>query len=212
MDYLAKIDTFHPDLISAFLENGRCDGIPEEIQVFLKQMQWASELFEYERNITRCSKKLQARILANQNLRVDIRTCKARIYSAIDYFNIDCNVSQRIWEANFADRYENLATLSASKEDYKTAKICTDAALECRRRSSAIAESESGFGAVFLINNTLSLEDMGFHKKPLKEIARKHNEGFYLKMIDSLDIDKKEKERLMRDANIVEVETIEIEE
>lgn len=211
MDYLSRLDTFHPDLIASFLETGVCAGIPQEIQDFLKQIQWAAELFEYERNITRCSKKLRSRILASQGKPVDLRTCKARIYSAIEYFNIDCTVSQKIWEANFADRYENLATLAASKQDYKTAKICTDAAAECRRRSTAIAEAENSFGAVFLISNTLSIEEMGFKKKSLKEIARKHNEGFYSKLIDSLEIDEEEKDRLKRDAGIVDVEPIEIE-
>lgn len=210
MDYKAKLDTFHPDIISAFLETGVCQGIPKEIQDFLKQIQWASELFEYERNITRCAKKLRTRVWANQGIALDPRTCKARIYSAIDYFNIDCNVSQKIWESNYADRYENLATLAASKQDYKTAKICTDAAAECRRKSSAISEKENSVGAVFLLSNTLTLEEMGFAKKQLKNIARKYNDGFYLKMIDSLDIERDEKDRLKRDAGIIE-ETIEIE-
>lgn len=210
MDYKTQLDTFHPDLITAYLETGECKGIPQEIQLFLKQIQWASEIYEFEHNITRCAKKLRARVLANQGFPLDLRTCKARIYSAIDYFNIDCNVPIKIWESNYADRYENLATLAASKEDYKTAKICTDAAVECRRKSSAITETENNYGAVFLISNTMTLEEMGFQKKPLKDIARKHNEGFYLKMIDSLDIDRDEKNRLKRDAGISDVQTIEI--
>ena len=205
MDYKSQLDIYHPDMISAFLETGECQGIPEEIQKFLKQIQWASEIYEYEHNITRCARKLKERIYANQGIHVDPRTCKARIYAAIDYFNIDCNVSIKIWESNYADRYENLATLAASKSDYKTAKICIDAARECRQRSSAIAETENNFGAVFLISNTLTLEDAGFQKKQLKDIARKHNEGFYLKMIDSLEnIDREDKDRLKRDAGIIE--------
>lgn len=205
MTYTDQLDKFHPDLISQFLTTGVCDGIPQEIKDFLKQLQWAAEIYEYERNITRCAKQLQIRVLAQQNTNLDIRTCKARIYAAINYFSIDCNVSQKVWESNFADRYESLAKLSMLK-DYKTAKQCFDAALECRRRSSAIAESDKNWAPVFLITTDITPEDLGFKKKNLKEIARKHNEGFYLRLIDDLPIEKEDKQRLKLDANIQDVE------
>lgn len=202
-----KLSTFHPDLISSFLETGNSSGIPKEIQLFLKQIQWAAEIYEYERNITRCAKKLKTRILAEQGEYVDVRLCKARIYSAIEYFDIDCNIAQKVWESNYADRYENLTTMCISKGDYKTAKLCQDAALECRRRSSAIAETEKNWAPVFLISNTLTTEDLGFGKKSLKTIARKHEDAFYSQLIDSLtSIDKEEKARLKQDADIIELE------
>lgn len=207
-----QLNTFHPDLISTFLTTGSCAGIPKDIQLFLKQIQWAAEIFEYERNITRCSKKLHLRILSEQGLNIDPRTCKARIYSAIEYFDIDCNVSQKVWESNFADRYENLATMCISRGDIKTAKLCQDAALECRRRSSAIAETDKSWAPVFLINDVLTVDDLRFNKKNLKAIAKKHEDGFYLQLIDSLPIEKEEKDRLKRDANIQDVEVEEIEE
>lgn len=88
MTQLDALDKIHPDLISAFLTTGKCDGIPAEVQVFLKQLQWAAEIYEYERNITRAAKQLRQRINAQQHINVDERTCKARIYAAINYFNI----------------------------------------------------------------------------------------------------------------------------
>jgi hypothetical protein len=205
MTYTDQLDKYHPDLISQYLTTGVCDGIPQDIKAFLKQLQWAAEIYEYERNITRCARQLQIRILAQQNSNVDIRTCKARIYAAINYFSIDCNISQKVWESNFADRYENLAKLSMLK-DYRTAKLCLDAALECRRRSSEIAEADKNWAPVFLISTDITPEDLGFKKKNLKEIARKHNEGFYLKLIAYLPIDPEDKHRLKLDANIQDVE------
>ena len=53
---IEKLDSIHPDLISAFLTGGYCDGIPSDIKLFLQQLQWAAEIFEYERNITRAAK------------------------------------------------------------------------------------------------------------------------------------------------------------
>lgn len=97
MTQLDTLDKIHPDLISEFLTTGRCSGIPEDIQKFLKQLQWAAEIFEYERNITRAAKMLRQRINATQQINIDERTCKARIYAAINYFNIDNNVSIKVW-------------------------------------------------------------------------------------------------------------------
>lgn len=212
MTRLDTLDKIHPDLISAFLTTGKCDGIAPDVQIFLKQLQWAAEIYEYERNITRAAKQLRQRINAQQQINIDERTCKARIYAAINYFSIDNNVSIKVWESNYADKYEDLAKLCAAAEDYKTMGKCYSAALECRRRASEIAEADRDLGIVFLISPELSSEDLGYSKASLKEIAAKHNKGFYLNLIDSLPIEKVEKKRLLRDADIQEVEYEELNE
>ena len=212
MNKLDTLDKIHPDLISAFLTTGKCDGIAPDVQIFLKQLQWAAEIYEYERNITRAAKQLRQRINAQQQINIDERTCKARIYAAINYFSIGNNVSIKVWESNYADKYEDLAKLCAAAEDYKTMGKCYSAALECRRRASEIAEADRDLGIVFLISPELSSEDLGYSKASLKEIAAKHNKGFYLNLIDSLPIEKVEKKRLLRDADIQEAEYEELNE
>lgn len=212
MNKLDTLDKIHPDLISAFLTTGKCDGIAPDVQIFLKQLQWAAEIYEYERNITRAAKQLRQRINAQQQINIDERTCKARIYAAVNYFSIDNNVSIKVWESNYADKYEDLAKLCAAAEDYKTMGKCYSAALECRRRASEIAEADRDLGIVFLISPELSSEDLGYSKASLKEIAAKHNKGFYLNLIDSLPIEKVEKKRLLRDADIQEAEYEELNE
>lgn len=212
MNKLDTLDKIHPDLISTFLTTGKCDGIAPDVQIFLKQLQWAAEIYEYERNITRAAKQLRQRINAQQQINIDERTCKARIYAAINYFSIDNNVSIKVWESNYADKYEDLAKLCAAAEDYKTMGKCYSAALECRRRASEIAEADRDLGIVFLISPELSSEDLGYSKVSLKEIAAKHNKGFYLNLIDSLPIEKVEKKRLLRDADIQEAEYEELNE
>ena len=88
MTQLDILDKIHPDMISAFLVSGKSDGIPADVQFFLKQLQWAAEIYEYERNITRAAKLLKQRINALQHLNLDERTCKARIYAAINYLSL----------------------------------------------------------------------------------------------------------------------------
>lgn len=66
MNYLETIEKLHPDIVHHFLQTGECKGIPVEVQLFLKQIQWAAEIYEYERNITRAARLLRSRIMALQ--------------------------------------------------------------------------------------------------------------------------------------------------
>lgn len=206
---LEKLESVHPDLITTFLTTGEGEGIPKDVQIFLKQLQWASEIYEFERNITRGAKKLRVRIAAEQHLTLDVRTCMSRINQAIGYFNVDCNVGIKVWENDFANKYEDLAKLCSSKRDYKMQKACMDQALECRRRASEMAEADRDLGVVFIISPEVTPEELGFQKKNLKEIAAKHNKGFYVSLIDGLPIESVEKKRLLRDADIEEAEMLE---
>lgn len=206
---LEKLENVHPDLITTFLTTGEGEGIPKDVQIFLKQLQWASEIYEFERNITRGAKKLRLRIAAEQHLTLDVRTCMSRINQAIGYFNVDCNVGIKVWENDFANKYEDLAKLCSAKRDYKMQKACMDQALECRRRASEMAEADRDLGVVFIISPEVTPEELGFQKKNLKEIAAKHNKGFYVSLIDGLPIESVEKKRLLRDADIEEAEMLE---
>lgn len=212
MTNIQRLDQLHPELIATFLATGKGDGISHDIQLFLKQLQWAAEIYEYERNIGRAAKKLKLRIIAEQGkegICIEERTCRAHIHEAINYFSVDCNVSIKVWEANFADKYEDLAKLCLLRRDYKTAKSCYDAAAECRRRASEIAEADRDLGVTFLISPDITPEQLGYEKKSMKEIAAKSNNGFYLKLIEGLPIEGVEKKRLLRDADIEEAEIIE---
>lgn len=206
MKNLDILDKIHPDLISAFLVSGESNGIPQDVQLFLKQLQWAAEIYEYERNITRAAKKLKKRINAEQRILIEERTCRARIYAAINYFSVDNNVSVKVWENNYADKYEDLAKLCAVRGDYKTMKNCYDSARECRSRASQIAEADRNLGIVFLITPNVTPEQLGYASVSLKKIAAKHNEGFYLQLINNLPIAKEDKKRLLRDADVQEAE------
>ena len=204
-----KLSTLNPDLISAFLTTGKSDGIPKEVCLFLQQLQLAAEVYEYERNITRAARKLKIRIAATQHVSIGERACMARIYEAINYFCIDNNVPIKVWENDFANKYEDLVKLCLLRRDYKTAKASMDAAIECRRRASEIAEADRDLGIVFLITPEMTPELMGLQSHSLKKIAAKANEGFYLKLIDGLPIEVNEKKRLLRDADIEDAQILE---
>lgn len=209
MTQLDRIEQIRPNLISQFFATGECEAIPEELQMFLQQLQWAMEIYEHERSITRAARRLQQRINAQQHVKIELRTCMARLYEAINYFQVDNNVPIKIWENQYANQFENLAKMCAMAGDYKTQSKCYERALECRRRASEITEADRDLGVTFIISPNITPEQLGFSKKNLKEIAAKHNQGFYHTLIDSLPIETKEKKRLLRDADIQEAEIVE---
>lgn len=207
MNHLTELSKIHPDLIAAYLSGGKGEGIPEELRLFLRQMTWAAEIYETERNITRAARKLRLRIMAVQKVQISERACMERVYSALNYFGSDNSVSVRIWETDFANKFEDLAKMAAATGDYRTQRECYKSALECRRRAAEMSETErSGQDILFLFTPETKPEDLGFRTKSLKDIAHKAAKGYYAKLIDGLPVDKNEKKRLLEDADIEEVQ------
>lgn len=205
-DILSKLD---PDVIAHFLETGSSSGIPEDTQRWIKEIQISYEVYNGvndtrgERNISKAAVEVRKRIIAELKVnKISVRTCQERIYDAIRYFHVDNSIPDRVWNTDFANKYEELSTKAEKGEDYRTAKACLDAARECRERAREAAGLDAEFAPVFLISNDISIIDAGFKSKNLKEIARKHLDGFYLKLIDDLPTDKENKERLKIDANL----------
>lgn len=202
MTTLETIQELHPDLIAQFFATGKCDAIPRDTQLFMQQLQWAAEISETEHNVRKAARILRERIAAEQHVKIEVRTCMARIYQALRYFCVNSGVSIKVWEETYANRFEDLAAQAVEADDYKTALKCQEAALECRRRSSEINDQAEGMGVQFFISPDVTPELLGFERKSMKEIAAKHNEGFYVKLIDSLPMDIEDKQRVMKDAGI----------
>lgn len=207
-EILSKLD---PAIISHFLETGQSEGIPPETQQWLQEISMAYEEYDKNRNISKAAESLRIRITAKTGKKISVRTCQERIYSALEYFHVDNTVSDKVWYIDFANKYEEDATKAIEAEDFRAAYMFRKAAEECREKSSIAANLDVDFVPVFLISPDISILDMGFESKNLKEIARKHNEGFYLNLINTLPIDESEKKRLRIDADLPETPYEEIE-
>lgn len=208
MSRIDDIMELHPDLISGFLATGKSDAIPMELQLFLQQLQWAIEIFEHERSIHRCALELVKRVAAQQHVRMEERTAKARIYEALNFFHVDQNVSVKMWEAIYADQFEKIAQYAALKGDLKSQVKATEHALECRRRAIEAADSDRTLGITILYGSEVTPELLGYENQDLKMIARKDREGAYT-VIKSLPIEVSEKKRLLTEARINEAEMME---
>lgn len=207
-EILSKLD---PAIISHFLETGQSQGIPPETQQWLQEISMAYEEYDKNRNISKAAESLKTRIIARFKKKITVRTCIERIYAALEYFHVDNTVSDKVWYIDFANKYEEDAEKAIVAEDFRAAYLFRKAAEECREKSSVAASLDIDFVPVFLISPDINILDLGFESKKLKEIAKKHNDGFYLNMINALPIDESEKKRLRIDAELPETPYEELE-
>lgn len=205
MNYLDKISTLHPDVIDEFVRTGSSSVIPVDLQNNINQMVYAIQIYRTERNISLAAKKLQVRTKAEQGVDLNINTAKSRIYAALSYFDVDCNVSENVWLRDYANKYEDLVKIALAKGRPDVAKGCMDAALDCRLRATA-ADRQASLGVVYVMSAEIRAEDIGFPSRSKKEIARKALDGQYAKMIDALNISADDKKRLREDADISDVD------
>lgn len=206
MTYIERVNTLHPDIINNFLEVGESSAIPVELQHYILQISWANEIWQTERNITRAARKLRQRVLS-QGMRITERNCRERINDALNFFTVDSNVSQEAWDLHTADRLTDYGRLAALKYDFKTAIQAEKDANLYRQRASSNQNTGSK-KIVFLLSKDIKAEDLGFQDKSMKEIAKKHNDGFYFKLINKLPIDNKEKKKLFDDAELTDYEEV----
>ena len=212
MEYLARLEQLHPDIVQNYMQTGESAAIPEELQLFIKQITWAAEIKEYEGNINRAAKKLRQRVFAKQGFWLNPHTAKARIYSAMTYFDIDDNIPQKIWDRDTANKLEDLAKLCIAQDKTGEAGRYFEAANKYRARANTV-DSEGGNNAInFLISTDYKLEEGGFERKSLKKIAAKAAKGFYIKLINGLTVSDKEKKSLYEDADIVDTDFEEIDD
>jgi len=208
MNYLARIESLHPDIIEHYIEFGISKAIPEDLQLIISQLTWAVEIWETERNITRAAKLLKMRVKAKQGITLGLMCCKQRINDSKLYFNVDCTVSNKYWLLDAADKFEDLTKLAIAQDKLKEAGTFHEKAAEYRVKANAELSLSDMQPPIFLISDKMTLEELGFEKKNLKEIARKHSDGFYVELITKLPVDKSDKRRLLYDAGIEDAQII----
>lgn len=209
MNYLARIETLHPDIIDHYLDTGQSSAIPEDLQRYISQISWSIEIWEHERNITRAARLLKRRVKADHGINLSERACKERVYDSLNYFQVDNNVSNRFWYLDAADKFEDLAKLAIAQDKLTEAGRFKQKAVEYRIAANTEMSMEDFAPPIFLISDKLSLEDLDLEKKNLKEIARKDSDGYYLKLITQLPIEKEKKASLLKDADIEEAQIVE---
>jgi hypothetical protein len=207
---LDKLQALHPEIVSSYLETKESKSIDKDLQQYIDQLTWAAEIRENDRNISRAAQMLRIRILSKHRVNLSLSACKQRIYDSMEYLHVDNNVSQKVWDMDAADKFEDLFKLAVAEGKLDAAGRFLREATELRRRANSAMEAGDIDGVTYIISDDVSVMDLEGEDENLKKIQRRYNEGYYSKMINDLPIEKEEKEKLYKDAGIEDVDFEEV--
>ncbi|MCD6345993.1 MAG: hypothetical protein J7L96_01095 [Bacteroidales bacterium] len=197
--YLQKLEALPPEIISEFRKTHKSEAIPLKLQELILDMEAVVEIRETDKfdNISRIARELRKR-----RPQLGWKTALLRVYDALNFFHVNENVSNDVWDKIYTDKMEDLAKLAIAKGKEEVAYKAFLKAHEYRTKAESRIRPEDLKSPVFIISPTIKPEDLGYEKASMMEISRKANEGKYIKMIDSLPISEIEKKQIYEDAGI----------
>lgn len=197
--YLQKLETLPAEIIIDFRKTGHSQAIPAKLQAFILDLEAVLEIKETEKfdNISRIARELRKR-----RPHLEYKAALHRVYDALNFFHVNENVSNDVWDRIYADKMEDLAKLSIARGNEFVAYKAFLMAHVYRTKSESRIRPEDLKAPVFIISSEIKPIDLGYEKANMMDISRKYAEGKYIKMIDSLPISDDEKKRIYQDAGI----------
>lgn len=195
MPALLEINDFSIDEIQKFRKTGKSLVISDRLKKYILHLDKSIEIFNYEGNISRAAVLLIDEF-PEDNL--TFRTAQNRIYDAINYFHLNNTVKNEAWNNYYADKLENLAKLALGSWNITEARRCYEKARTFRTdKDENLIDPDELNARDFIINPDINLDRLGLPNVNLKTLWTET-----VDFIEILDIDKKDKERLMSDAQL----------
>ena len=203
-DRLELLASYSADDIQAFLKARMSETIPEEMQRFILQLDAMAQILHYHRH----SQTHAVEALRKQWPTLTIAQARGIYRDALEYFYQDPGVSARVWDLKYADAFDDLARVAIAANKYAPAFRAIEKAHALR----TMQREQEGFkwqAPTFFVNINVKPEDLGYASQKLADIARRHEDAELKEMITSLETTGAEKQRLLMDAGIEDVEPIE---
>lgn len=189
---LSDLEKLPSEIVQDFRKTGISEGIPAHIQSYILQLDRSVEIYRYESNISRASRKLMEDF---PNLSFTI--ARTRMYDAINYFHLNNSVKNEAWDQVYADRLDDAAKVALKLQNIAEYRRCILKAHELRtKRDENAIDPEDLKIKDQVISPDISPERLGLKKHSLKDLWVESAE-----IIEELDIDEKEKEELKREAS-----------
>lgn len=206
-DRLLALQNTNTDDIQMFLATRQSATIPQDLQTYILQLDTANRLLHYNRLSVR--KGIDQ--LRKEWPTLTVAQARGIYYDAIDYFYHDDSASAAGWDRVYADQLDDLKLLAIEAGKYNTALQC---ALKAHELRTTVRESQDfkWQAPVYYVNINVRPEDLGYKTQKLADIARRYEDQEYAAMINSLETTEAEKERLMRDAGIRNVQYTKVED
>lgn len=200
-DRLALLQSYKSDDIQYFIQNRRSDVIPENMQTYILQMDTVAVITRTNRLSVRDT------IEELRKKWPELTFAKARsiYYDALDYFYMDDAVSARSWDLVYAEKLEDMALLALKANKLDVAFKCTSKAHELRTKQRESMDYD-WHAPTYMININVKPEDLGYTSQKLADINKRNEDRKYREMILSLEVTEAEKQRLLREAGVDNVQ------
>lgn len=209
MNYIDQLNTIPAKALIDFRKRGESKLIPVELQEYILQLDKVIQIkkgYKFH-NVTRIAEKLMI-----DYPELNVHTAKKRVYDALTFFHVHDAVSNEVWYDIYAEKMEDIGQHCLDIDKPEAAIKAFALALEYRTKENLQINAEDLKPITYIISNNITAKELGFESKSLKAIRQKDLDGHYVKLINSLDIEESDRQRLMRDANIEEAKIIENDE
>jgi len=199
---LKALDKIDPKIITHFRLTGKSDAISPETQAYIRQLDRAVEIRNYQRNISRAAMELR-----EEFPHLGVEVCRQRIYDAINRFHLNSTVKQEAWYNYYADFMEDIARAALAGRKAETAMRAAQVAAEYRIKASAANINPDDFKPnINVISPQVKSGDLGLTTQDLKLIWP-DTKNF----VGKLPIDDKDKRRVLTEAALALGETVDFE-
>jgi len=199
---LEKLEKLDPAIIDSYRKTGHSDAIPSELQQRIIWYTTVTILAQKSISVNRASAELL-------KTHPEIKTqyfAKKVYYEALQFFHVDNSISNEVWDDIYAEKFDKLAALCIADNRFEAAGRYLEKAYQLRTNKDSRIKLEDLKPHTFIITNKIKVEDLGFKKVSLHDIATKYSNGAYRDMINKLPISEKEKNELFKDAEIIDDE------
>jgi hypothetical protein len=200
MTALEKLEKLDPALLIHYRQTGESSALSPELKLYVDQLSAAFEIHKELNCVTRAAEKLMIRCPEIKT----IHHAKRRVYDAIQFFHVDNNVSNEVWDDFYADYYDRLILLCIADNRFEAAGRYIKEAHALRTKRENRINPEDLQGPTLIVDHRIKAEDLGFVKVDVRQVAIKARNGAYIQMIENLPISDKEKKKLFEDAEIIE--------
>lgn len=194
---MEQVRAIEPDRLRYFLEHREDPGIPQDIKDYILKMD-AVVRYTHQNNLSmrRVIEKIRQEFPGTT-----VGQARSAYYDALDWFYLDDRLSARAWDNVYAEQFEDMKKLALAAGKMEVAFKCAVKAHELRTKERESHDIDWK-APVFLINTTVSAEDLGFKSQKLADIARRQEDDKLRQMILGLATTDAEKRRMLAEAGI----------
>lgn len=205
MTRLERLRQIDHEVVRNFMLTRKGDMIAEDMRDYILQLNSASSIIHHQgASLTRVT-----RALRQEWPGMTYSEARTVYYDALQFFYIDDNISAEAWDNYYADRMEDIFRLAVKMNRLDIALKASAKAHEYRTRNRDVIKPGDWEAPVFIVSDTIDIEQLGYKKRSVYEVARRNEQRQLGGIINELPVTDREKTRLRHEAGLdVEYEEV----